>query len=196
MKCKILCFFIAASLILFLPGCSDSHRIETAAIIETVSVSRQSGELCYTFYRLSSKEEPPGTVIAAADFREACSLAENKYIPHLSLSKLRLLMVDKSLDEKVLGRDIAFISTQTYFSPVAYVCLCDKAALKRVAEHREAQSLVEQQLLLCRSNNPQVRINYLSIFNAIARGDRNGVKLACVNSEKELKTDIMVLFQK
>lgn len=195
MKRKLFCVFIAA-VVLCLPGCSDSHRIETAAVIETVSVSSQNGELCYTFYRLSSKEEPPKTVIAASDFRQACRLAENKYIPHLSLSKLRLLMVDKSLDEKILSRDIAFISTQTYFSPVAYVCLCDKAALERVAEHREAQSLVEQQLLLCRRNNPQVHINYLSIFNALARKDTNGVTLACVNSYKELKTDIRVLFQK
>ena len=104
---------IAAIIILALmlfTGCSSSHRIETAAVIENVSVARVSGQLIYTFYRLSSDEKPPKTEITASSFEEACTLAREKYIPHLTLAKLRLLLVHRDLKDSVMPKDISYIS--------------------------------------------------------------------------------------
>lgn len=187
MKLKISCLLLC---VLLLSGCNTSRQIETAAVIETVSVSRYNGALRYTFYRLSSQSEPPKTVIEAESFEQACELARRQYIPHLSLAKLRLLMIDREVSRSVLPRDVAYISTQTYFSPVAYVCLCDGNTLRRIAEDRGAQSQVEEQLRLCRRQHPSVRLDYLSIFNGLMRHGKQGVSIAYVHSEKELKTDI------
>ncbi len=181
-------------LILLLTGCDSARKIETASIIENVSVGRRGGELYYTFYRLSSDEKPPETVIAAESFEEACRLAKEKYIPHLSLAKLRLLLVERELKDSVMPRDIAYISTQTYFSPVAYVALCDAASLEKSGESAKALSEVEQQLLLCQKNNPQVKLSYLSIYNSLQRGGE--VSIAYLNSDKEIKTDVEKIFLK
>lgn len=184
---------IAAIIILALmlfTGCSSSHRIETAAVIENVSVARVSGQLIYTFYRLSSDEKPPKKEIAASSFEEACTLAREKYIPHLTLAKLRLLLVHRDLKDSVMPKDISYISTQTYFSPVAYVALCDDETIKKVGESSHILNTVEEQLKLCQKRSPQVRLDYLSIFNSLQRDDGNGVNIAFINSDKELKADI------
>ena len=51
-----------ASMLVCLPlifcGCKNSHRIETAAIIENVSVEADGGQIYYTFYLLSDSETP------------------------------------------------------------------------------------------------------------------------------------------
>ena len=50
------------ALLLLLPivlsGCIASRQIESAAVIETVSVSRQGGSQLYTFFRLTDSESP------------------------------------------------------------------------------------------------------------------------------------------
>ena len=50
---------------LLLTGCNTSRRIETAAIIENVSVNRQDGEIIYTFYRLTDADKPWGVDVSA-----------------------------------------------------------------------------------------------------------------------------------
>ncbi len=177
-------------------GCDSSHKIETAAIIENVSVTREHGQLYYTFYKLSSEEKPQKTSIPASSFEEACKLAGEKYIPHLSLAKLRLLLVHRDLKDSVMQRDISYISTQTYFSPVAYVALCDSEALRKTGESPKLLSTVEEELRLCRKNNPSVRLDYLSIFNSLQRDNGNGVEIAYLNSENELKADTEKIFRK
>lgn len=176
--------------LLMLSGCNTSRQIETASVIETVTVSRQNGALCYTFYKLSSQAKPPHTDIEADSFEQACDLARRQYIPHLSLAKLRLMMIDRTVSKNVLPRDIAYISTQTYFSPVAYVCLCDEGALRLIKNDRGAQSRVEEQLRLCQQQHPFVKLDYLSIFNSLDRQKDNSVSIACVNSKNELKANV------
>ena len=38
-------------------GCKNSHRIESASVIENVSVESKSGQLFYTFYLLTDSDE-------------------------------------------------------------------------------------------------------------------------------------------
>ena len=182
--------------VMFFPGCSSSRKIETAAIIENVSVTKEHGQLYYTFYKLSSDEKPHKTVIPASSFEDACRLAKEKYIPHLSLAKLRLLLVHIDLKDRVMQDDISYISTQTYFSPVAYVALCDGEALRRVGDSPGILSTVEEKLRLCQKNHPSVKLDYLSIFNSLQRNSTEGVEIAYINSDKELKTDIKKIFRK
>lgn len=188
MKRSMAAIFLLATLLL--TGCDQSHRIETAAVIENVSVSKTDGQLVYTFYRLSSADVPPKISIPANSFEEACRLAKEKYIPHLTLAKLRLLLVSSQLKNDVMQKDISYISTQTYFSPVAYVALCDEKTLKKVGESAKVLNELEQQILLCQKQNPQVKTDYLSIFNSLQRKNGGEVSIAYINSEKELKTDV------
>ena len=41
-----------------LSGCQSSRKIETASIIENVSISESGGQIYYTFYVLSSGDKP------------------------------------------------------------------------------------------------------------------------------------------
>ena len=177
-----------------LTGCQSSHRVETAAVIENVSVRPSRNGVCYTFYRLSSDEKPQKTEISASSFEEACEKAENGYIPHLTLAKLELMMIDKSLADSVMRPDIEYISARTYFSPIAYVALCDGEALEKIDADNRLQSDIRERLILCRKNNPDVKLDYLSIFNSCEKNSPSGFRIACINSDKELKAEPVRVF--
>ena len=115
-------------------GCKSSHKIETASIIENVSVHKQDGQLVYTFYILTDSDTPNAVAISANSFEEAQSLAAEKYIPDMSLSKLELLLIEKEACNDVMQSDIEYISTQASFSPIAYVALCDEATIRLIEE--------------------------------------------------------------
>ena len=86
---RLLC--IVCSMAFLLTGCSNSRQIESAAIIENVTVDRQDGGLVYTFYRLTSGDTPWGIAVSAKSFEEACRRASlsdfiRKHIPAEILS--------------------------------------------------------------------------------------------------------------
>ena len=178
---------VLSMLALLMTGCSASRQIETAAIIENVSVHRQNGELVYTFYRLTSGDTPWGVDIRADSFEQACKLAGTEYIPHLSLAKLELLLIEKEVYSDVMESDIDFISTQPSFSPIAYVTLCDEETMEQIRKTTRAQRVIEEQLILLKKNHPEVSINYLSIFNQFARRGEESFTVPLVSSNKELK---------
>lgn len=168
-------------------GCSNSRQIETASIIKNVSVDRRGGQVVYTFYRLTSAQKPWGINVPADSFEQACALAGEKYIPNLSLAKLELLMLSEDVYEQVMQDDVDYISTQASFSPIAYVTICDDGAIDRIKETNRTQTLIEEQLILLKKNNPSVNINYLSIFNNFAREGEESFTVPYISSEKELK---------
>lgn len=179
------------SFLLILPlvmtGCAASRQIESAAVIETVSVSRQNEKLYYTFYRLTDKDKPDGVSVPADSFEQAQALAERQYIPHLTLAKLELLLYEQDISPGVLRGDLDYISTQASFSPVAYLALCDKDALIRVAQKTAAQAQIEEQLILCKNQNPGVQIDYLSVFNCCAGKNQSSFSVPLITSGGELK---------
>lgn len=188
MKCKsVLCLCLLC--VFIFSGCRASHQLETASIVQSVTVARHNGQLCYTFYCLSPDEKPPKTVVPAPSFEKACQKAREQYIPHLTLAKLNLLMVHRELAADVLLRDMDYIAGQSDFSPVTHVCVGDSAALEAMdsstKQHREA----EQLLLLCRRRYPRVKLSYLSVFNSLHKKEDNSLELACLISEKELKVE-------
>ena len=168
-------------------GCQSSRKIETASIIENVSISEDNGQIYYTFYVLSSVDKPKGIRIPSDSFKSACLLAEKEYIPNLSLSKLELLMIEDSVLEYTLKNDIEYISAQPFFSPVAYVTLCDKKTIEKFDENNAEQDLIEEQLILLKNNNPEVCIDYLSVFNHFASDRISDFTVGYVTCEHELK---------
>lgn len=168
-------------------GCQSSRKIETASIIENVSISEDNGQIYYTFYVLSSGDKPKGIRIPSDSFKSACLLAEKEYIPNLSLSKLELLMIEDSVLEYTLKNDIEYISAQPFFSPVAYVTLCDKKTIEKFDENNAEQDLIEEQLILLKNNNPEVCIDYLSVFNHFASDRISDFTVGYVTCEHELK---------
>lgn len=182
-----LCIIIICLNALLLTGCQSSRKIETASIVENVSISEENGSICYTFYVLSSSDKPRGYKITADSFKKARELAENKYIPNMSLSKLELLMIEDSLIDRALKTDIEYISTQSSFSPTAFVMLCDRKTLDEFADKTDKQDLIEKQLVLLKKNNPEICINYLSVFNRFESDKIKEFTVGYVTCKNELK---------
>ena len=89
-----------------LTGCNNAHRIETASVIENVCVSRSADKLCYTFFLLEDSDKPHAVTVPAGSFEEARRLAEEQYIPHVTLAKLELLLIEQEVSGEVMRRDI------------------------------------------------------------------------------------------
>lgn len=194
--CRLLCIVCSMALALLLTGCSNSRQIESAAIIENVSVDRQDGRLVYTFYRLTSGDKPWGISVSAESFEEACKRASGEYIPNLSLSKLELLLISEDAAQAVMKTDLPYVATQPFFSPVAYLTLCDDRTMEEFEKTNRTQQLIEQQLILLKNHNPSVSIDYLSVFNHLAAGREEGFPVAFIYSEKELKVAEYRLYTK
>lgn len=188
---KICILLLSFSLLLF-SGCRNSQMIESAAIIENVSVSRENGSTVYTFYRLTDSEKPWGVSVRADSFEQACALAEEKYIPNLSLRKLRLLMLGEDVYNEVLQRDAEYISFNSSFSPLAYFTVCDAETLKRVAGEERVQNLIEEELILLKNNNPEVDVNYLSVYNSLENDSE--LLVPHIGYDGELKAGVMSVF--
>jgi len=168
-----------------LTGCSNARRIETASVIENVCVSCPDGKLCYTFFLLEDSDKPHAVTVPAASFEEAQRLVEKQVIPHMTLAKLELLLIGQDVSRAVLRRDIDYISTQAYFSPVAHVALCDEGTLRRLKRDSGAQELIERQIDLLHSEKPEVKASYLSVFNACAR--RESFEVPLITADRELR---------
>ena len=179
------CLPLLCALALTLSGCADSRRIETASVIENVSVHQSQGQLFYTFYLLRDSDRPNAVTVPAASFEEARSLAEEQYVPHLSLAKLELLLLHRDVSPAVMKRDIDYISTQASFSPVAHVALCDQKTLSRLRRDPDAQELIERQIDLLRRDRPEVRTSYLAVLNGYAQGGQFLVPL--ITDDRELR---------
>ena len=186
MRARLCIVLICLSAVLF-SGCQSSRKIETAQIIENVTISQRNGQTLYTFYILSSSDKPLKTEVPANSFEQACRLAQDRYIPNISLSKLELLMIEDSLIDRVLKTDIEYISTQPSFSPSAFVTLCDSKTVEKFSESRREQDIIEEQLILLKKNNPAVNINYLSVFNHFESKKTNEFTIGMVGFDGELK---------
>lgn len=182
-----LCIILMSLSLLTLTGCRNSRKIETASIIENVAISQENGKPRYTFYTLTSGDKPWGISIPADSFEEACELAEKEYIPNLTLSKLELLMIEDSVVDNVLKTDIEYISSNSSFSPVAYVTLCDRKTIEKFNETTREQDLIEEQLILLKNNNPNVNINYLSVFNNFESAENKEFSVGYITCTDELK---------
>ena len=168
-------------------GCKNSHRIESASVIENVSVESKSGQLFYTFYLLTDSDEPEAVEIPADSFKKARSLAGSRYIPNMTLAKLELLLIAENVDREIMRGDIEYISTQASFSPIAKVALCDGGALAKVRKSVSAQTMIEKQIILCKNNHPEVNSDYLSVFNCYADKKSDSFSVPFVTASDELK---------
>lgn len=182
---KVLLFLSIVPIIL--SGCGNSRQIENAAVIENVSVNTRDGKLFYTFYPLTDGETPEAVEISAESFEAARKLAEDEYIPNMTLAKLELLLIHEDVDPEIMRGDIEYISTQASFSPVAYVAVCDSGALEKIGESTGARETVEKQIILCENNNPEVNSDYLSVFNRYAEGDVGDFRVPYITAGEELK---------
>lgn len=183
---KIMCIMLCI-LSLFLAGCTGTKQIDKASIAETVTVDENS----YTFYLLSSEDAPQGVSVPAKTFKEACTLAKEKYIPNLSLSKLELLIINKKIYKDVLVKDLQYISETAEFSPLLYVVMSDKNTIKTISEDKNAPELIEEQIILQKNKNNDISINSLSIFNNFSSEQDKEFCVSYINSQKELKADKM-----
>lgn len=180
-------FIIFSVFPLVLGGCKSSHKLETASIIENVSVHKQDGQLVYTFYILTDSDTPNAVAINADSFEEAQLLAAEKFIPDMSLSKLELLLIEKEARSDVIPRDIEYISTQASFSPIARVAVCDYAVIEKMRRVSEAQNTIKNQIILCKKNNPDVNTDYLSVFNSFSGGKDKTVTVPYIGGNGDFK---------
>lgn len=182
---KILLLLLLAAVTL--TGCRNSHQIENAAVIENVSVFTRSGRLYYTFYPLTDSEKPGSVAVPAESFEEARSLAASRYIPNMTLAKLELLLIGTDVKKEVMRRDIKYISTQASISPVASVALCDGNTLERLEKETSVQQTVHRLIDRLKRDDPEVKTDYLSVFNCYAKGGSKGFKVPLITCDGELK---------
>ena len=172
---------------LIFTGCRSSHQIENAAVIEEVSVNYQDGQLYYTFYPLTDSGKPEAVAVPAESFEQARSLAEQRYIPNLTLAKLGLLLIEQNVDSEVMRGDIYYISTQASVSPVALVALCDSRTLERLKSDSSARRTIGRQIARLRRDDPEIKTDYLSVFNCYARRRSGGFYVPLITCGGELR---------
>ena len=111
------------AIVLILGGCSNSNRIDTSSLVQTITAENKSGKAVYNFYLLENSEDVQGVSVEADSLEKAVISAKKAYIPALTLSKLELYLIDSKLGEKTLKTDIGYISKETAISPLTYTAL-------------------------------------------------------------------------
>lgn len=184
---KLMAVFFCLALFM-LSGCSESRRIDTAALAEDVTVDSINGQTIYSFYLLSSDEAPWAIDIPADSFEQACKLARQKYIPNISLPKIKMLMINSNIYKQTMRRDIEYISTQAAFSPIMNVTLCDSGTIKAMKEDKRVPEIIENELRLIKEDTDRISTNCVSVFNSIVN-DKDGFAVSYISSDTELKID-------
>jgi hypothetical protein len=172
------------AIVLILGGCSNSNRIDTSSLVQTITAENKSGKTVYNFYLLENSEDVQGVSVEADSLEKAVISAKKAYIPALTLSKLELYLIDSNLGEKTLKTDIDYISKETAISPLTYTALSDTKTLQLFSK-------VKEHIVLLKNNNNNLSVTSLSIFNNF-KGKNNGYLSICyISSDKELKADIV-----
>lgn len=179
---------ITLGLIICLSGCSYETRIDKASIAETVTVQKGKDGFIYSFYMLSDSDVPEFTSVEGTDFEQACTMAREKYIPDLSLTKLELFIVSDEVYNSVLYDDVSFMASQYYISPRAYVVAADDKTMEFISESKEAPEKIEKHIVLQKNKNDDIKVNLLSIFNNFTENENTDFNIFYINSDKELKT--------
>lgn len=185
--CKKIILLSACILSVFLSGCADTNRIDKASLAETVTVKKADNGIIYTFYLLSTDEEPEGVEILADSFEGAYALAKQKYIPSLSLAKLEMLVIDEKAYKETLKYDLEFLAENYLVTPDAYIILSDDSALDFIANEKDAPQMIENYIILQKNKNPDLQINLLSIFNNFSSDKPREFYISYINANKELK---------
>lgn len=183
----MLCFLCLMSI--FLTGCSASKQIDTAALVETVTVEYKDGKTEYTFYLLDSEEDVNKVSVLADSLQEAASLAKKRYIPNFSFSKLELFVVNKNLYESIFKKDISYISKEYYLSPLMYTAVCDDNTLRFISNTKDAPKQIEEHIMLQKKKDRDLCIDCLSIFNNYESDNITEFYIPYLNSELELKAE-------
>lgn len=179
------------AIVLILGGCSNSNRIDTSSLVQTITVENKSGKAVYNFYLLENSEDVQGVSVEADSLEKAVISAKKAYIPALTLSKLELYLIDSNLGEKTLKTDIDYISKETAISPLTYTALSDTKTLQLFSKDKNALKKVKEHIVLLKNNNNNLSVTSLSIFNNF-KGKNNGYLSICyISSDKELKVDIV-----
>ena len=179
------------AIILILGGCSNSNRIDTSSLVQTITAENKSGKVVYNFYLLENSEDVQGVSVEADSLEKAVISAKKAYIPGLTLSKLELYLIDSNLGEKTLKTDIGYISKETAISPLTYTALSDTKTLQLFSKDKNALNKVKEHIVLLKNNNNNLSVTSLSIFNNF-NGKNNGYLSICsISSDKELKADIV-----
>lgn len=179
------------AIVLILGGCSNSSRIDTSSLVQTITAENKSGKVVYNFYLLENSEDVQGVSVEADSLEKAVISAKKAYIPALTLSKLELYLIDSNLGEKTLKTDIDYISKETAISPLTYTALSDTKTLQLFSKDKNALKKVKEHIVLLKNNNNNLSVTSLSIFNNF-KGKNNGYLSICyISSDKELKGDIV-----
>ncbi len=186
---KIITLILACLIISLMTGCNDEKRIDKAAIAETVTVCEVNGKIIYSFYMLGSEEKPEAASVEASSFEQACSLAEEEYIPNLFLAKLELFIVQDKLCNKILYNDINYMSRSYLISPNTIVAAAGEEVMKFISDSKEAPIKIENYIILNEKNNADVKVSLLSILNSFNSLKQEDFAISYINSQKELKID-------
>lgn len=172
---------------LVMTGCSESKRIDTAALAETVSVDLQNGKTVYTFYFPGDCENVSCISVNADSFREAYTLAKDRYIPNLLLAKFELFAVSEKIYKTTLASDLDFMAEQYFISPQSYVALCDGGTIDALEQSHETPKQIEEHIMLLKNKNKAVRANLLSVINNMHGDDRESFCIPCIVCDGEMK---------
>ncbi len=179
------------AIVLILGGCTNSNRIDTSSLVQTITVENKSGKAVYNFYLLENSEDVQGVSVEADSLEKAVISAKKTYIPTLTLSKLELYLIDSNLGEKTLKTDIGYISKETAISPLTYTALSDTKTLQLFSKDKNALNKVKEHIVLLKNNNNNLSVTSLSIFNNF-KGKNNGYLSICyISSDKELKETLL-----
>lgn len=179
------------AIVLILGGCTNSNRIDTSSLVQTVTAENKSGKTVYNFYLLKNCEDVQGVSVEAESLEKAVISAKKAYIPMLTLSKLELYLIDSNLGGKNLKTDINYISKASKISPLTYAAFSDTKTLQLFSKDKEALRKVKEHIVHLKNNEKELSVTSLSIFNNF-KGKNNGYLSICyISSEKELKADIV-----
>ena len=86
------------AIVLILGGCSNSNRIDTSSLVQTITAENKSGKVVYNFYLLENSEDVQGVSVEADSLEKAV------------ISKLRAAHCARQRDKRGYHQDVSLIA--------------------------------------------------------------------------------------
>ena len=78
------------AIVLILGGCSNSNRIDTSSLVQTITAENKSGKAVYNFYLLENSEDVQSVSVEADSLKKAVISAKKTYILSTQISEKKL----------------------------------------------------------------------------------------------------------
>lgn len=179
--------FVLISLVCFVfavfSTTNDSNGIENSQIVQFVKVQNNGKNNTYSFYLINDNKDK--ITLKSDNFKSACNELSLHYCNNLVLSKIELIMFDRTMDYNKIKNDITITAKDYRVSPLTQTAVCESKTLSKF-EKANYEKIID----IITARNAELKAeksNIITNYNKNSLYQRQKTTMIYINLDNSIK---------